>query len=90
MASFVDLLTHLERTLTADARLHAECVYRGTPLPAWLAQPLQEAQAQAHGRVPVLVLNVKGRRTPDTLCMLRLQDLERLLALEEAGHGTQK
>lgn len=79
MASIQDILTHLEDTLTADERLHAECVYRGTPLPAWLAQPLKEAQVNADGRAPVLVVNVKGRRVPDTVCLLRLQDLERLL-----------
>jgi hypothetical protein len=79
VASFVDLLQHMEGTLTQDERLHAECVYRGTPLPAWLAQPLRDTQAHADGRAGVLVLNVKGRRTPDTLCLLRLSDLERLL-----------
>lgn len=82
MASIMDLLKHLETTLTADERLHAECVYRGTPLPTWLAQPLDEVQANADGRAPVLVLNVKGRRVPDVLAVLRIEDLERLIIKE--------
>ena len=79
MATWLDLVARLEETLYADDRLHAEAVYRGESLPAWLSQPLAAATANAERRCPVLVLNVKGRSVQDSLCLLRLRDLERLL-----------
>lgn len=84
MASWLDLVGHLEETLYADERLHAEATYRGEGLPAWLSQPLAAATANADRRTPVLVLNVKGRQVQDSLCLLRLRDLERLLGAQEA------
>ena len=79
MASFLDLAKHLEDTLYCDTRLHAESVYRGAGVPAWLGDPLETATKNAEGAAPVLLLNVKGRKVPDTLCVLRLADLETLL-----------
>ena len=79
MASFLDLAKHLEGSLYLDSRLHAESVYRGAPVPSWLAAPLETATQNAEGLTPVLVLNVKGRKVPDVLCIVRLSDLETLL-----------
>ena len=79
MAAWIDLAKHLEDTLYCDTRLHTESVYRGTGVPSWLRAPLETATKNAEGQLPVLVLNVKGRRIPDTLCVLRLADLEALL-----------
>lgn len=80
MASWLDLVKRLESGLYRDERLHTEAIYHGVPLPAWLDAPLQVARENANGRRPVLVLNVKGVAVTDTLCVLRLRDLERLTA----------
>ena len=82
MATWLDLVARLEETLYADERLHAEATYRGETLPQWLLQPLKDVTANAERRCPVLVLNVKGRQVQDSLCLLRLRDLEALLAQE--------
>ena len=79
MAAWLDLVQRLEETLYADERLHAEAVYRGESLPQWLTQPLETATANADERSPVVVVNVKGRQVQDSLCLLRLRDLEALL-----------
>ena len=79
MAAWLDLVQRLEETLYADERLHAEAVYRGEGLPQWLTQPLETATANADERSPVVVVNVKGRQVQDSLCLLRLRDLEALL-----------
>ena len=79
MATWLDLVQRLEETLYADERLHAEAVYRGESLPQWLTQPLETATANADERSPVVVVNVKGRQVQDSLCLLRLRDLEALL-----------
>ena len=79
MASWLDLVQRLEETVYTDERLHAEATYRGEALPAWLSSPLATAAQNAGARLPVVVLNVKGRSVQDSLCLLRLRDLERLL-----------
>lgn len=81
MAAWLDLVQRLEETLYADERLHAEAVYRGESLPQWLTQPLETATANADERSPVVVVNVKGRQVQDSLCLLRLRDLEALLGV---------
>jgi hypothetical protein len=40
-------------------------------------------QLVSRRRAPVLVLNIKGVKTDDTLCLLRLADLERLVNSKE-------
>ena len=79
MAAWLELLKRLEETVYKDARLHAECVYRGAGLPEWLHGPFDIAAKNAGDRTPVLLLNVKGRTVGDTLCLLRLRDLEALV-----------
>lgn len=79
MATWLDLVQRLEETLYLDSRLHAEATYKGEALPQWLAQPLKDVTANAGDRSPVLVLNVKGHAVQDSLCLLRLRDLEALL-----------
>ena len=79
MATWLDLVARLEEGLYADERLHTEAVYRGESLPQWLTQPLETATANADERSPVVVVNVKGRQVQDSLCLLRLRDLEALL-----------
>ena len=80
MAAWLDLVKRLEDGIGRDNRLHVESVYRGAPLPEWLDAPLQVAHENAGALRPVLVLNVKGVAVPDSLCVLRLRDLERLTA----------
>jgi hypothetical protein len=80
MAAWLDLVKRLEDGLYRDNRLHVESVYRGAPLPEWIDAPLQVARENAGALRPVLVLNVKGAAVPDSLCVLRLRDLERLTA----------
>jgi len=79
MAAWLDLSAHLERTIQRDERLHCESIYRGAALPAWLQQPLRDTERNAGDRVPCLAVNVKGRRVADTVCIVKLSDLERLL-----------
>lgn len=81
MASWLDLVQRLEETIYTDERLHTEAMYRGEGLPSWLSVPLATATKNADGRTPVLVLNVKGRQVHESLCLLRLYDLERLLGM---------
>ena len=77
MAVWLDLVKRLESTLYKDERLHTEAMYKGD-LPSWLTAPLETTRKNAGDRTPVLVINAKGRKTPDTLCVLRLSDVERL------------
>ena len=83
MATWLDLVQRLERTIYADERLHAEAMYRGEALPQWLSSPLATATQNAGARLPVVVLNVKGRSVGDSLCLLRLRDLEALLGVAQ-------
>ncbi len=82
MAAWLDLAKHLEDGLYLDGRLHTECVYKSDGVPAWLSVPLQTAVKSSEGLTPVLVVNAKGRKVPDALCVLRLEDLEALLCQE--------
>ena len=84
MATWLDLVARLEETIFKDERLHAEAVYRGEALPAWLSSPLATATKNAGARLPLVVLNVKGRSVQDSLCLLRLRDLEALLGAQAA------
>lgn len=79
MAAWKDLETRLAQGLALHPDLHVASIYRGTKLPGWLQTPLTQVEQTAVGRVPVLVLNVKGRRVQQTLCLLALGDLEQLL-----------
>lgn len=85
MATWLDLAQRLEDTIHADERLHCEACYRGEALPAWLSSPLATATKNAGARLPVVVLNVKGRSVGDSLCVLRLRDLEALLGTAGAA-----
>ena len=84
MATWLDLVQRLEATIYADERLHCEAVYRGEALPAWLSSPLATATKNAGARLPVVVVNCKGRSVQDSLCVLRLRDLEALLGARAA------
>ena len=83
VATWLDLVQRLEDTIYADERLHAEAVYRGEGLPAWLSGPLATATSNADSRHAVVVVNVKGRSVQDSLCLLRLRDLEALLGVAQ-------
>lgn len=84
MASWLGLVQRLEETIYTDERLHCEATYRGEALPAWLSAPLATATQNADSRHAVLVVNCKGRSVQDSLCVLRLRDLEALLGTQEA------
>jgi hypothetical protein len=80
MAAWLDILARLEDGLHCDERLHVESIYRPAQLPGWLYRPWAAARRNAGERVPVLLLNCKGTPTGDTVCLVRLGDLERLTA----------
>lgn len=82
VAAWLELLKHLEDTLYTRQDLHAECVYRSAGIPEWLRLPFETVVQNAGRRTPVLLLNVKGVKTPDTLCLLRLRDLQALLGVQ--------
>ena len=79
MAAWLDIAARLEDGLNQDARLHIESCYRPAALPGWLYAPWAEAGRNAGERAPILLLNCKGTPTKDSVCMVRLADLERLL-----------
>ena len=79
MAAWKDLEARLTQGVAAWAGGHVLSIYRGTPLPAWLAKPWAQVEQAAQGQMPVLVINVKGRRVEQTLCLMPLVNLERLL-----------
>ena len=83
VATWLDLVQRLEDTIYTDERLHCEAVYRGEALPAWLSAPLATATSNADSRHAVVVVNVKGRSVQDSLCLLRLRDLEALLGVAQ-------
>lgn len=79
MAAWRDVLARLDEGLHTDARLHVESVYRPADLPGWLYNPWATARRNAGpNRHPVLVVNCKGIMPADTVCLVRLADLERL------------
>ncbi len=64
----------------AHPLLSVECKHRAT-LPGWLAEAVAQATASATGdRVPVAVLHEHGTPYAGCPCVLRLDDLARLLA----------
>jgi hypothetical protein len=49
-------------------------------IPAWLLDALDQAQAASkNGRLPVAVLHQDRQQYADSLCVLRLEDLARLV-----------
>lgn len=78
MASWLDLTVRLENTLHADERLAVAGMYRPAELPLWLRGPWRDAQAEAGDKTAVLLLNCKGDKPDDVVCMVALVDLERL------------
>lgn len=79
MAAWLDLLARLETGLHHDDRLHVETIYRPAALPGWLYIPWAAARRNAGGdRTPVMLLNCKGTGPDDTVCIVRLADLEQL------------
>ncbi len=53
-------------------------------LPAWILEALDQAQAASeNGRIPVALLHQPSRKYADSLCVLRLKDLSRLLRRNE-------
>lgn len=56
-------------------------------VPRWLADAMAQAEAAARdGRVPVAVIHRHGDRHDDSLCLIRLSDLVRLID----GSGARK
>lgn len=56
--------------------LAVECKYR-TKLPAWLSGALSQVEGCAGGgRLPIVVLFERGRRTGDSLVVMRLSAFE--------------
>jgi len=56
--------------------LAVECKYR-TKLPVWLSGALSQVEGCAGGgRLPIVVLFERGRRTGDSLVLMRLSALE--------------
>lgn len=85
MASWIDLTERLENTLHADERLAVGGMYRPAELPVWLRGPWRDVRSDARGRVPVLLMNCKGDKPDDVLCLVRLVDLERLTGERNGG-----
>ena len=84
MAAWLDLLARLEDGLHRDDRYHVETSYRSAQLPGWLYLPWAETRRNAGpDRTPVMLLNCKGTPADDTVCFIRLADLERLVTLAE-------
>jgi hypothetical protein len=81
MAAWLDILARLEEGLQQDDRLHLESIYRPAQLPGWIYAPWATAQRNAQARMPILLINCKGTAPGDTVCMVRLDDLERLLGV---------
>ncbi|RIK45855.1 MAG: hypothetical protein DCC58_05095 [Chloroflexi bacterium] len=55
-------------------------VKRRQSLPAWLHDAMSQAEAAARdGKLPVVVLHQSGQRYDEAVCVLRLDDLRRLL-----------
>lgn len=91
MAAWKDLERRVARLLggvripctgaaTADVvvgdRLAVECKYR-TRLPVWLNGALDQVEGCAgDGRLPIVVLFERGRRTGDSLVLMRLSAFE--------------
>lgn len=82
MASWIDLAQRLEENAGADDRLHVEACYHGAQLPRWLSEPIDASAANAGGRVPVTVVNVKGHSVDGAVVVLSLIDFERLTKFE--------
>lgn len=55
--------------------LAVECKYR-TKLPVWLSGALGQVEKCAGGRLPIVVLFERGRRTSDSLVLMRLSAFE--------------
>jgi len=67
--------------------LSIECKYRAS-LPTWL----KEADTQSHrnaedSKLPITILFEKGRRTGDSLVLLRLSDFEQWFGRQESRVG---
>lgn len=71
MAAWADLRTRVENLGRQELRI--ETLYRGAGLPQWLTQAVD-------GDQDVLTINFKGVPVDKTLCVIRLEDLERLVA----------
>lgn len=55
--------------------LAVECKYR-TKLPVWLSGALNQVEGCAGGRLPIVVLFGRGKRTGDSLVLMRLSAFE--------------
>lgn len=72
MAAWFDLIRHVEALEKRGLTVATD--YHGQGLPKWLLPALGECN--------VFVLNVKGIALHDTLCIVRLEELEKLLRKE--------
>lgn len=85
MATMIDVITRAEELADRRPDLAIDAAYLPTP-PAWIRDqwPDLQRRAEADGMTAVLIVNVKAEPTANALAIVRLADLERLIA-EEAG-----
>ena len=79
MAAHVDLARRIEEGVGLWPSLHVETTYHSGDLPRWLADPIDGAAQNAGEKVPVTVVNQKGRPLDDTLVVIPLAQLEAFL-----------
>lgn len=78
MAAWLDLTARLDAALHTDDRLCVGGMYRPAELPVWVRGPWAEVRKEAGDQAPVLLVNCKGDKPDDVVCLVRLADLERL------------
>ena len=83
MAVMLDVLTRADQLADHRPDLALEAAYLAK-MPAWLRDqwPVLQRRALADDRIAVLVVNVRTERPANALAIVRLADLERLIAEE--------
>ena len=83
MAVMLDVLTRADQLADHRPDLALEAAYL-PKMPAWLRDqwPALQRRALADDRIAVLVVNVRTERPANALAIVRLADLERLIAEE--------
>jgi hypothetical protein len=76
VAAWFDLKERIERLVNRGYVISGN--YKGSPLPKWLSPALKDCD--------IYVLNVKSVHPDDTLCIVRLAKLEKLLQAD-GGDG---
>ena len=83
MAVMLDVLTRADQLADHRPDLALEAAYL-PKMPAWLRDqwPVLQRRALADDRIAVLVVNVRTERPANALAIVRLADLEKLIAEE--------